>query len=183
MNFLAENALMIWVGGAVLLTLSGVVYSQLRTKAAFGAVLAVAVVTAALLAAERLIETPREAIARTLYELADAVEANDVPGALARIAPGASQIRGDIETAMPLVRIDKANVIGTPEISIDMSQRPPTASVACKGFVHATLRRNGMVGGDFAELVISFERDGDRWLVKDYTSNKDWRRAAAGGRP
>ena len=130
-----------------------------------------------------MIETPREAVERTLYELADAVENNDLATALSYVAPGASQIRSDVQTAMPLVRIDRANVMGTPVTTVDMSRQPPTATVSCKGFVHGTLKRNGMTGGEFAELVITFVQSGDRWLVEDYTSTKNWRRAAAGGQP
>ena len=182
MNLLAENAIAIWMGGAVLLTLAGVVYWQLRTGKALLAVLAVVLIAGLLLVVEHLIETPREAVERTLYELADAVEDNDVAAALSFVAVGASQIRSDVETAMPLVRIDKANIIGTPETTVDMAQQPATASVSCKGFVHGTLKRNGMVGGEFAEMVITFVQVGDRWLVQDYTSSKDWRRAVAGGR-
>jgi len=146
------------------------------------AMLAVALVTGLLLVVERVIETPREAVERTLYEMADVVERNDVAGALAYVAPGASQIRSDVETLMPQVRIEKANVMGTPVTEVDMSQSPPTASVSCRGFVYGTLQRTGMTGGQPVELVITFVRDGDRWLVKDYTSPKDWRRAVSGGR-
>jgi hypothetical protein len=59
-----------------------------------------------------------------------------------------------------------------------MTDQPPTASVTCRGFVHGTLKRNGMTGGELAEMTITFVHDGDRWLVEDYTSSKDWRRAA-----
>ena len=96
MNFLAENAVPIWVAGAVLLTMAGVVYWQLRSGAALVAMIAIAAVTGVLLGVEHFVETPREAIERTLYEMADVVEANDVAGALTFVAPGASQIRTDV---------------------------------------------------------------------------------------
>ncbi len=182
MNYLAENALPIWALGTVLVTMAGVVYWQSRSGAALGAMLAVVVVTGLLLVVERLIETPREAVERTLYEMADVVERNDVEGALAFVAPGASQIRKDIETLMPQVRIERANIMGTPETQVDLTQSPPTASVSCRGFVYGTLQRNGMTGGQAVELVITFVQDGDRWLVQDYTSPRDWRRAVSGGR-
>jgi hypothetical protein len=178
MNYLAENAVPIWMGGAVLLVLALVVYWQTRTNAVLVAMCVIALVMAALLLTEHLIETPREAVERTLYELADAVEGNDVPAALSFIAPGASRIRSDVERAMPQAIIDKANVIGEPQSTVDMTDQPPTASVKCRGFVHGTLKRNGMTGGELAEMTIVFVHDGDRWLVQDYTSSKDWRRAA-----
>jgi hypothetical protein len=183
MNYLAENALPIWVAGAVLLTMAGVFYWQMRSSAALAAVIAVAAIAGLLLGFERFVETPREAIERTLYEMADVVEANDVEGALSYVAPGASQIRSDVETLMPEVRVERANVVGTPVTSVNLSSNPPTATVTCRGFVYGTLKRNGMTGGEPVELVITFVQDGDRWLVKDYNSPRDWRGALTGGGP
>jgi hypothetical protein len=182
MNFLAENPLPIWVGAAVLLTMAAVVYFQTRLTGALAAMAGIAAIAAGLLVAERMIETPREAVERTLYEMADVVEANDVDGALAFIAPGASQIRTDVEQLMPQVRIEKANVMGTPVTVVDLNTSPPTATVTCRGFVYGTFKRNGMTGGQPVDLVLTFVEDGDRWLVQDYTSPIDWRRAVSGGR-
>jgi hypothetical protein len=182
MNYLAENALPIWVAGAVLLTMAGVVYWQLRSGAALSAMLAVAIITGLLAGLEHYFETPREAVERTLYEMADVVERNDLAGALTYVAPGASQIRSDIETLMPQVRIEKANVMGTPKIEIEPAGQPPTATVTCRGFVYGTLKRNGMTGGEAVELVMTFVQDGDRWLVRDYSSPKNWRHVVSGGR-
>jgi hypothetical protein len=181
MNYLAENALPIWVAGAVLLTAAGVFYWQSRSGAALAAMLAVAAIAGLLLGFERVVETPTEAVERTLYEMADVVERNDVPGALAFIAPGASAIRSDVETLLPQVRIERANITGTPVALVDLSQNPPTATVTCRGFVYGMLKRNGMTGGQPVELELTFVQSGDRWLVKDYTSPKDWRRAVSGG--
>ena len=50
MNWLAENALPIWVGGAVALTMAFIVYLQTRTNGALLGIVAVIVVTAALAA-------------------------------------------------------------------------------------------------------------------------------------
>jgi hypothetical protein len=182
MNWLADNALPIWACGAVALTMALIVYFQSRTNGALVGVVAVLAVTAALLLIEWAIETPREAVERTLYELADAVEANDVPGALRFIAPGASQIRSDVETLMPLVKIDTANIMGSPLIDVDETGQPPTAKVECRGFFHGTMKQNGMKGGDAAQITIYFVRDGDVWLVSDYEPNKDWRREIPGRR-
>jgi hypothetical protein len=74
--------------------------------------------------------------------------------------------------------------MGTPVTNVDLATSPPTATVACRGFVYGTLKRNGMTGGTNppVDMVLTFVQDGDRWLVKDYSSTKDWRRAVASGR-
>jgi len=177
-HWLAENALPIWMGGAVALTAALVVYLQTRTNKALAGIGAVIAVTAALLVAEWIMETPREAVERTLYQLAATVEANDVPGTLAFLAPTAdSRIRQDVETLMPLVDIERARVLGTPQIEVAEGNQPDTATVRCRGMIIATVRQNGMRGGQEDQLTMNWVRRGDRWLVESYTSNRNWPRA------
>jgi hypothetical protein len=177
-NWLAENALPIWMGGAVALTMALVVYLQTRTNKALAGVGGVVAVTAALLAAEWLMETPREALERTLYQLAATVEANDVPGTLAFLAPTAdTRIRQDVETLMPLVDIERARIIGTPQIDVAKGSQPDTATVQCRGVIIATVRQSGMKGGQEDQLTMNWVRSGDRWRVESYTSNRNWHRA------
>lgn len=176
MNWLAENALPIWMGGAVALTMAFIVYWQTRANGALLGILGVIVVTAALLLTERLIETPREAVARTLYSLAATVEANDVPGALSYLAPSANaELRKDIEAQLPLVRIERARIIGTPQIEI--INNGDGANVVCRGVILAVSKQDGMKGGADDRLWLMWVRRGDRWLVESYTSQKDWNRA------
>ena len=135
-------------------------------------------VTAALLVAEHVIETPREAVERTLNELAAAIEADDVSGVLAFVAPTAKQVRTDAEALMPLVVVEKARIIGTPEIMIDESAQPPTATVKCQGLVDVTIKQNGMKGPYMDRVTIQFVESGERWMIESYTPARDWRRAA-----
>jgi hypothetical protein len=182
MNWVGENAVVIWVGGAVFVTLAFVVYSQLRTTTALLAILAVVLVTAALLVAEYLIVTPREAVAQTLNDLAAAIEADDLPAVLRFIAPDSKTVRGDAESLMPLVTVEKARIVSTPQIDVDESTQPATATARCQGLVDVTIKQNGMKGPYLDRVEIHFIRDGDRWLIKSYKPEKDWQRAASGKR-
>jgi hypothetical protein len=174
MNYLAENSLPIWAAGAVAFTMALVAYLQTRSSTALLAIVTVIGLVAVLLVSERLIETPREAVERTLYELAETVEANDVAGALGFVAPSAnSQIRKDIERLMPLVNIERARVMGTPKIEFEANR----AFVKCRGIIIATNKQNGMKGGAEDELTMTWVQVGNRWLVKDYTSQRNWNRA------
>jgi hypothetical protein len=178
MNYLAENALPIWAAGAVAATLALIIYLQTRSTASFLAIVVILATTGLLLVTERLIETPREAVERTLYELADTVEANDVQGALRYLASTAdTQIRRDVETLMPLVEIERANVVGSPTIEVEAGDEPDSATVTCRGFIVATLKQNGMKGGAEDELTMTWVRQGDRWLVEDYVAKRNWNRA------
>jgi hypothetical protein len=177
-DWLADNALPIWVAGAVALTMATVVFLQTRSNKALAGIGAVAAMTAALLAAEWYLETPREAVERSLYQLAAAVEANDVPRTLAFLTPTAdSRIRHDVETLMPLVNIERARIIGTPEIDVGAGSPPTNATVQCRGIIIATVKQSGMKGGQDDRLTLQWVRSGDRWLVENYTSDRNWHRA------
>lgn len=177
MTWLAENALPIWIGGAIALTMAGIVYFQTRSKGAFNAVLGVIGVTAALLLFNWLVETPREAVEHSLYHLAVTVEANDVAGALAQLSPTADkQLRNDVETLMPQVQIEMARILGEPQI--DLSTDETTATVKCQGFIMATNKRDHMKGEGTDRFVLQWVHRGDRWLLESYTSQKNWNGAA-----
>ncbi len=177
MNWLAENALPIWVCGAVALTMAAIVYLQMRTSGALLAVVLVTVVTSALLLAERLMETPREAVERALYELAAAVEANDVAAALTFLAPTVDpEIYDDVEKLMPTVRIERANVLQPIEIELDNASAPTSATVKCQGIIIAVDKKNGMKGGAQERVTMIWVRANERWLLERFLWHPNWRR-------
>jgi hypothetical protein len=178
MTWLAENTLTICMIGAVALAMALFVWFQTRTNGALYGVLGVILLTAVLALTSWLIETPREAVERSLYELAATVEANDVKGALSYLAPKAdAELRKDVETLMPLVKIERARVIGTPEIVMEGGTNANSATVKCRGVVLAVNKKDGMKGGAEDHVVFKWVLRDNRWLVESYTSQKNWNRA------
>jgi hypothetical protein len=178
MNWLAENTLTIFMIGAVALAMAVFVYLQTRSNGALYGVLGVIVITAVLVLISWLIETPHEAVERSLYDLAATVEANDVKGALSYLAPSADpQLRKDVETLMPLVRIDRARVIGTPEIVLEGGANINAATVKCRGVIFAINKQDGMKGGAEDHLILKWVLRDKHWLLESYTSQKNWNRA------
>ena len=181
-NYLAENAIVIWMCGAVLVTMCGIVYYQTKAGTALLAMLVAVLTTASLLVAERLdrnaARSGRSYAARTRRH-----DRSQRPSRRAHVHSRRTRrtVRSDAETLMPLVKVNKANIIGTPEITLDLAAQPPTATVRCQGFVDVTLKKNGMKGGYLDRVTIEFVLDGDRWLIEDYTLDRNWRRDAAGG--
>jgi hypothetical protein len=181
-NWLVEGTLAIWMGGAVALTMALIVFVQTRTQGSMLGVLGVIAIVAVLLIASWLVVTPREAVEGSLYHLAATVEANDVQGAASYLASTADkEIREDIETLMPLVRIERARIIGTPEIEVEPGPNPVVATVKCRGVIMAVNKRDGMKGGAEDRVVMQWVRQGDRWLIESYASQKNWNQAV--GRP
>jgi hypothetical protein len=178
MNWLAENTLTIFMIGAVALAMAVFVYFQTRTTGALYGVLGVILLTAVLVLISWLIETPREAVERSLYDLAATVEANDLKGVLSYLAPSVDpQLRKDVETLMPLVRIDRARIIGTPEIALNGGATINSATVKCHGVILAVNKQDGMKGGAPDDLVLTWVLRDKRWLLESYKSQKNWNRA------
>jgi hypothetical protein len=178
MNWLAENTLTILMIGSVALAMALFVWFQTRTNGALYGVFGVILLTAVLALTSWLIETPREAVERSLYELAATVEANDVKGALNYLAPSADpQLRKDVETLMPLVQIDRARIIGAPEIDLEGGANVNAATVKCRGIIMAVNKKDGMKGGAEDHLVLRWVLHDNRWLIESYTSQKNWNRA------
>lgn len=177
MDWLAENALPIWVCGAVAMTMALIVFFQTRSSGALLGIVAVLGATTVMLLLERVLETPREAVERTLYELAATVEANDVQGTLAYLAPTVDpKLRDDVESLMPQVRIERARIVGTPRIEVQDEAGTQIALVQCRGLIIATHRQNGMKGGQEDVLTMTWILRNGRWLLQSYTSKRDWNR-------
>lgn len=162
----------------MLAVLATVVHLQLRTKGSLITVFAVVVATAMLLAVERLIVTPREEVEQTLNDLTKRIAANDLPGVITFIEPGAKQVRTDAESLMPLVTVQRASILGTPEIAVDMISSPPTATVDCQGLVEVTVKKDGIKGPYMDRVEIHFVREGECWLIDSYKPAKDWHHGA-----
>ncbi len=178
MNWLAENALTLLMVGAVALAMAVFVFFQTRTSGALYGVLGVILVTAVLVLTSWLIETPREAVEHSLYNLAATVEANDVKGALSYLSPSADpQLRKDVETLMPLVKIERARILNTPEIELQGTPQINSATVKCQGVILAVNRKDGMKGGAEDHLVLKWVLRDGRWMLESYTSHKNWGRA------
>ncbi|MEM6330087.1 MAG: hypothetical protein AAF790_07555 [Planctomycetota bacterium] len=178
MQLLFESPAVICVAGAVALTMAGIVYHATRTWASLAAVALVVLLTALGLVIEHQVRTPREQVQAALLGLLEAIEADDVPGVLARLTPTAAEMRADAERLMPEFDIDRARSTG--EIEVELSPGPPeTATVAANVFVKARHRRSGMQGGDFARVEFRLVREGGRWLVDGYNASEDWRRGAS----
>jgi hypothetical protein len=123
-----------------------------------------------MLVVERLVVTPREAIADTLEELALALETNHIENAMAFLAPDGEQIRRDAQHYLPGVTISDANIGGDLDVVINRLTNPPTARATFTGRISGV--NKGLDRSPYENFVRRFtlllRRDGDRWLVTGY---------------
>jgi hypothetical protein len=172
MNFVFEQPF--WVGFLGLaLTLGlfvGWAYSA-RREAGIAA-LVVLGLTGILVVAGLTVETDREAVKRTLAQIAADVESNDLNRVLSHISPQATSIRAEAEAEFPRYRFDAVE-IKWQLLEIDFEQ-----SSAGEKRAHATF--NVVVTGDLKSagvgsqtipryVEVDFVKEGEAWKVAGYS--------------
>ena len=171
MNVLTENGLAIAIIGGVACTAALVFFLARRTGGSLAVLAGVLAATCLLLLVERVIETDREQVATAVANVYNAVKANDVAGVLARVDPAATTIRSDIQTLMPMIKVEKANTIGTVEIEVDANSTPPTAVSTSNAFLDGVHGSSGMRVAYFNQRVdLKWVKQGDQWLLDGYTA-------------
>jgi hypothetical protein len=170
---LLENPLPIAVAGGLFATLALVVFLSRRNLTSLVALVGVVLATLLLLLVERVVRTDREVVESSLQAAMDAIEANDLPGALEIIDPAAADIRADAETLMPLVKWTTANAASI-ETTVDDTAQPPTATTRFRAFLNGVHEQSGMAVGYVNQQVdVHWIKRGDKWFVNDYTAYFD----------
>lgn len=172
MNFIFEQPF--WVGFlGMVLTLGLVVawaYSA-RREAGIGALVVLAL-TAALVAAGMAVETDREAVKRTLAQIAADVESNDLNRVLAHISPQATSIRAEAEAEFPRYRFDAVE-IKWQMLEIEIEESPTGEKRAHATFnvvVKGDLKSAGVGAQTIPRYVeVDFVKEGEAWKVASYS--------------
>lgn len=184
MNVLVENGLAIGIIGAVACTAALVFFLARRTGGSLAVLAGVLAATCLLLVVEKLVETDRELVATAVDEIYAAVRSNDVPGVLALVIPDraetktpdpvALRLRSDIQTLMPMIKVEKANPMGTVEIEVDAASSPPTAVSTSNAFLDGVHGSSGMRVAYFNQRVdLRWVKQGEKWLLDGYTAYYD----------
>jgi hypothetical protein len=167
---LFENPLPILVVGGLLATFAVIVFLARRSSASLAALVAVLALTAVMLVVERVVVTEREQVEVALTTMLDAIESNDIPGAVACVDPAATSIRRDIEALMPLMKVEAANS-ASEQITLEESAQPPTATSQFQAYLRAQHQKSGLPVAYLNQRVdLHWVKRGDQWLLDDYTA-------------
>jgi len=168
-TWLLEDPLPIWAGGAVAATVAGLIFVSRRSLAAMVGLAGVVLLTLLLVLVERLVVTDSEQVQASVAQIIGAVEANDLPGLRACIDPAAAKILADVDTIMPLVKLKDAGATSV-RIEVDHSAQPLRATAQFRGRLDGVHLRSGQRFFYFDEVITQWVRQGDRWLLQDYTA-------------
>ena len=170
MSTLFENPIAIAVVGSLLATVALVVFLSRRTTGPLAALVGIITVTALLLLVERWVVTDREAVEHALGGMLAAIEANDLPAAMAFVDSAAPGIKSNMEALMPEVKVQTANA-GAVVVEANSNATPPTATSRFQAYLHGTHGSSGQPLAYINQRVdIVWVKRGDQWLVSDYTA-------------
>lgn len=170
MIWLTENPFPILLIGALTTAILASGWLRTGSKWLLAGVLAALAVTVGLVLAERWIVTDREQVAQTLYEIAAAVERNDVEGALQYAYSGTPEVRDHANTELRLYQFSEVNIKRNLEIEVFPNSDPPLATAEFNVVV-VLGTRNGLLADRriprYVEVTFYREADG-RWAVGGY---------------
>jgi hypothetical protein len=169
MNWLLENPLPLLLMGLAAEAILTVLLLQTGRGALLLGMLAIALVTAALVAVESVIVTDREAIEETLFAAAAAVERNDVRGLLRYLSLDAAPLQGEIERIFAQVKFAEARITSQPEIMISQLSEPPSATASFLARIRITQGNDrAPVGSHLGRFRVRLERESVGWRIADY---------------
>jgi len=167
MTILLEQPVPILIVGLIIATAAGVAFVS-TGRNHFGIVaLVTLVVTGALLAIERFVETDREQVESALYDIAAAVRANDRPALIARISQLSPAIQ-QAERELSSVTVTSFSIKNNLDIMVNSSHRPALAEATFNFVVSGSYRggESGMYPG-FMKVHLRREEDGV-WRLTRY---------------
>lgn len=119
--------------------------------------------------AGQLIVTEREQLKRDVFQLAQAVQSNNLNGVVSFVSPDAPNTIRRIQYEMPNYVFRKCRIIGFNYVDVPEEGRPRRASVNfVVGFDVDATRTYDYNGSGTRRVTLTFEKQGDSWKITDY---------------
>lgn len=116
----------------------------------------------------QMIVTDREQLKQNIFELAAAVQSNDVPGVLRFVSPDKRNTIQRVKTEMPDYDFRKCRVIGFNEVKFPENSTTRATIDFIVGFDVDATRRFDYNGSGTRRVTLTFEKQGESWLITDY---------------
>lgn len=171
MGWLYENPLGIAIVGLIasaLIAYAGLHVGETKPLFAAGGVL---ILTGLLSGLSIWVETDKEQIQRTIYEIATALRNNDHSSVFSYIHPNSMEGLQQAKAELPRYTFHDARVTSLRKVEVNLLTRPPTAASEMLVAIEISSQRPDMFGGqsDVRRLVkVYWMKKDDLWLVRDY---------------
>lgn len=164
--FFFENPLWLGICGAFVTIVALVLWMQTRARSAAVTAFVACLLTILLVLVSQRVETDREKLIRTIHEVADAVESNDLERVLRHVAPNAQQGLTRARQELPQYTFREARMTRLKSLLVNRSSTPPTAVAEFSVIVDVGAGGSGTRIPRFVKAY--FVEDAGRWLVRDY---------------
>ena len=170
MTWLTENPFPILLIGSLATAILAGGWLRTGSKWLLGGVIAAIALTVGLVIAERWIVTDREQVTRTLYEIAAAVERNDVEAALRHAYSGSPEVYARANAELRLYHFSEVNIKRNLQVEVFPHLDPPMATAEFNVVVVLTTRNGLLTNRRIPRYVeVTFYREDDgRWGVGGY---------------
>ena len=172
MTWLMQNPLVIVAVGVVAEIVLFFILQQTGKKSVAWSMAIVALLTVGLVALERRVVTPAEAIRTTLYEIAADAQRNDVEAVIGHISRRAVEQQEEARTRFKLLKLTEVSVKQIAELKVEDPPERGSALVRVK----AVGSYSGFQGTGVQEFKVQFVLEDDQWKVRgwDELGNPLW---------
>ena len=169
MNWWLENPLPILLLGTTTVVMLGAIWWQSGHKVMLYAMLAAIAFTVTAMILERTVETAREQVHKTLYDVAGDVERNDLQATMQHVHPTSANIRQRAESEMQRWTFDDVSIKHNLRIRTFTDEQPQRAVAEFNVLVIVSDRSATMQRQRALRFVrVTFLKEGEEWLVSDY---------------
>ncbi|NIL97357.1 MAG: hypothetical protein GTO53_13600 [Planctomycetales bacterium] len=167
MSWFTEDPTLLLVIGTLVIASLAVALAKTGRVVMIAWALAVALIMAAGLVAERLIVTEREEVEQTIEQVRRAFLDNDADKVLTHISPNSEPLKRWAVRTLQTAHVLEARITDGPHIEVNNFTVPPSATAeliaVAKGRAHGG---NNIYDQYTARFFLRLIKQGDRWLVE-----------------
>ena len=169
MNSLFESPVTIFMVGLLFVGMTSAAAFMLKQRRLWQIAIGIGVLTIGLVIVERLVVTDRESLRSTVFQLATAVENNDVDGVVELISTTYPGVNARARSEMRSYEFANCQVSGFREIKFFYGESPVKADVEVVVWVSGKAIRGDRIEGTGPRaIMLNFIQEDGQWRFYDY---------------
>ncbi len=172
MYWLTENAFHPMMIGLLSAISFGIAWYFYGKRVLLFITLLIIALTIGIVVTEQMIVTDREQLTSDIFDVAEALERDDVDGVLAFISESNPALRQEVKDRMPLIEFEFVGISSLKEPEIDLESKPPVAKLKFVTRVDANAMRDprfSAQGSGVSSVTLNYQKDNDgNWRITNY---------------
>ncbi|MFK7767884.1 MAG: hypothetical protein AB8B55_11735 [Mariniblastus sp.] len=169
-SWFTENSIFPLITGVLLtIVLVGLAFSS-REKVMLYIAIVIALLTAGVVTCEQLIVTDKEEVTDVIYQLADAVQANDKATVMSFVSDSREDTLSKVDNEMPRYDFNSCRIIGVNHFVPEESGSQKTAEICFVVTVRVNIDNNPTEAWGHRKITLQMEQESDgKWKITDYS--------------